>query len=43
MITEHERVVPELRKAGLTEEADRQGKELKEIKKKFLKKAINKK
>jgi len=43
MIGEHKRIIPELRKAGLKEEADEQAKELVGIKKKKLKTIINKK
>jgi len=42
MIGEHKRIIPELRKAGLTKEAGKQSKELVEIKKKKLKTIINK-
>ena len=42
MLAEHKRIVPKLRRAGLTEEANRQGKELKEIQKKVLKRSIKK-
>ena len=34
MIQEHKRIIPELRKAGLKKEANKQAKELEEIKKK---------
>ena len=34
MVKEHKRIIPELRKAGLKKEANRQAKELKSIKKK---------
>ena len=43
MLSEHKRIVPKLRHVGLTEEANEQSKELKEIKKKLLKKAVNSK
>lgn len=43
MLAEHKRIIPELRKAGLSGEASKQSKELKEIKKKVLKKVINQK
>ena len=42
MLSEHKRIIPELRKAGLKKEANDQNKELKEIKKKVLKKAVKK-
>jgi hypothetical protein len=34
MLKEHKRIIPELKKAGLSEEASRQTKELKELKNK---------
>lgn len=34
MISEHKRIIPQLKKAGLKKEADRQAKELKQIKRK---------
>lgn len=42
MLSEHKRIIPELKKAGLEKEAKDQSKELKEIKKKVLKKAVKK-
>jgi hypothetical protein len=43
MLAEHKRIIPELRRVGLTKEANDQSKELKEIKKKSLKKIVNSK
>ena len=40
MLAEHKRIIPKLRKVGMTVEANRQAKELVEIKKKALKKLI---
>lgn len=34
MLKEHKRIIPQLKKAGLTKEAKRQSKELKELKNK---------
>lgn len=34
MVKEHKRIIPKLKKAGLTKEAKKQSKELKQIKKK---------
>jgi hypothetical protein len=42
MLAEHKRIIPKLRQAGLVGEAGKQSKELREIKKKALKKAVGK-
>ena len=42
MLAEHKHIVPLLRRAGLTKEASDQSKELKEIKKKVLKRSMKK-
>lgn len=42
MLAEHKRIIPKLKKAGLKSEAKEQNKELKEIKKKALKKLVGK-
>lgn len=42
MLNEHKRIVPKLRKAGMAEEANEQGRELISIKKKLLKKSVKK-
>ena len=42
MLSEHKRIIPELRRVGLTKEANDQSNELKEIKKKVLKRSISK-
>lgn len=40
MLAEHKRIIPELKKAGLKKEAADQSRELREIKKKSLKKIL---